>query len=757
VKRRHCIIFRLEFKSVFRSAAFVWLLSIPSILPRVAWAQTLPAHRVFVVLTPGLRADDLTSPLLPALRLLRSEGAAGWMVCRAARATDRRQLAPDGRDTPSSLALTLGSGTRALAEERERGEEREKGEIGPSSPSVSSLRDINRAVDHIVPIGALGAMIHRSGWRTALLGSAQTDDTFEMGRLLAMDGTGQIDVMPSSLNNLNNLTDLYKGIADVSAPYGRRDDVQALVKEATELDSRFALVVIAFGDLARADRYGPLCLPPQSARHRANALRALNELVSVLRQRLAVRRESLDASTPTPRLYLLSPAPAPSTNATDKITPVCLWGDGVPVGTLTSPSTRTTGIVVNTDFLPTVAADLGLPPPSGAIGRPFAIQATPTENTAIRWKWHHDRLLQSERLKDVYGGLPTGQILLVLAALWTFRKQKRQLAGALAIVIVSLPLGMLLLPSLPFVPHSVLGAGLMLTAFVFLLALLAWCAYPHPQHLRYLLLIVCAALTAAIVLDLLTGSPLLREAWMSYSVMETARFYGIGNEYMGAVIGAACILLGERDKAQDTRHKAENTGENTQGKKPATNRHLIVSCLLCLLLVFILGYNRFGAKVGAVPSVGCALGVEMLVLWRGRVRMGDVGAVLLGAGLLLGVLVLMDMRHAAGEQSHLARAFLGGGGNILAIARRKLSLEGYLLLHSPWSLGLLCAAGTFWIVGRERQFKIQNPKSKIVTAGLVTGAVVSLLCNDSGVTAAAMIMLFGCAWTLIEAVTTPHA
>ena len=136
------------------------------------------------------------------------------------------------------------------------------------------------------------------------------------------------------------------------------------------------------------------------------------------------------------------------------------------------------------------------------------------------------------------------------------------------------------------------------------------------------------------------------------------------------------------------------------------------SLFFSLLLAFILGYNRFGAKVGAVPSSGCALGVELLVLWRGSVRLRDVGVVLPGAGLLLGVLVLLDMRHAAGEQSHLARAFVGGSGNILAIAQRKLSLEGYLLLHSPWSLALLCASGTFWAwAGRTRNNQSEITKS----------------------------------------------
>ena len=702
----------------------------------------MPTHQVFIVLTPGLRADDLTDPLCPALRLLRGEGAAGWMVCRAARTADHRLLTPDGRDTPASLALTLGSGARALADEN--GSSFLPSSFLPSSflPSsfLPSLRDLNHSIDHAVPIGALGDLIHRGGWKTALLGSApmenkdSADSTLEAGGLLAMDGTGQIDFAPSAFhaknsnisnNSINSkeaykFNSVYKGVADVSAPYGMRDDVPALLKAAMGLDARFALVVIAFGDLARADRYGPLCLPAQSARHRANALRALNQLVFGLRQQLAHRQKSVRLKDtgrangipawPISRLYLLSPAPAASVDTDDRIAPVCVWGDGISPGILTSPSTRTSGIVVNTDFLPAVAADLGVPIPSGAVGRPFAVQVTQgAENTAETWKRRHDRLLLSERLKNVYGGLPTGQTLLVLAAVWAFRKHKHRLAGALAIVIVALPLGMLLLPFAPFASGSVLGAGLTLAAFAALFAVLAWRAYPHPRRLRGLLLTLCCVLTAAIVLDLLTGSHLLRAAWMSYAVMETARFYGIGNEYMGVVIGAACILLGAGYKAHadaETRHKIQ-----VNANAASTYILYLVPCLFSLFLLFILGYNRFGAKVGAIPSAGCALGVELLMLWRGKLRMRDAGAVVIGAGLLLSVLILLDMRHAAGEQSHLARAFAGGGRQCCRHCAAQTGAGRLAAAAQPVEFGSALRVGRF-LDGKQRGKKEEKRKRR---------------------------------------------
>ncbi len=178
------------------------------------------------------------------------------------------------------------------------------------------------------------------------------------------------------------------------------------------------------------------------------------------------------------------------------------------------------------------------------------------------------------------------------------------------------------------------------------------------------------------------------------------------------------------------------------------------------------------------------------MLWRGRLRARDLLLIGGAAVLVLAGLLLLDMRHGMGEQSHFARAFAGSGGSLPEIALRKLRLEGYLLLHSPWSAALLAASLGFFAVvtGRGKEEKtgnreqgtegeIQDTRYKIqaggeasslithhssfpalstinyqlsTTYGLITGAMASLLCNDSGVTAAAMIMLFGFAWVLAQ-------
>ena len=730
--------------------ALLWFLLFGGIAPAIAQTPSVPAHRVIILLVPGLRADDLTRCPLPGLTALRSEGAAGWMVCRAARAHNPRQLTADGRDTSASLALTLTSGARAL-----------------SQPPIPNTQHLTHNTHN-----SIGALAHAQGWRTRVYGNADTDTVQEEGLLLAGDEAGRVDV--AQTQTLPDAEALY-------TPYGRRDDAARLQRALASLSERDALTVLVFGDLARSDSYGPLCLPAQRDAQRLIALRSLDYMLTNLRAQMQT------LSGPPVRFLLLSPAPAASTEVRDRLAPILMWGRDAPAGILTSPSTRVPGIVVNTDFLPAVAEAWGLPAVPGAIGRAFHVQPSPQTNTLADWQTSHDRVLQIERLKDVYGGLPTLQMLLVIAAFALYRRHQPRFACACCAAIVSLPFALLMLPSLPFTPHSIPGAGAMLAIVVLAFAGIAWRLYPSRRGVPLLLTVLFAILLGAITLDLLSGSPLLRQAWMSYSIMEAARFYGIGNEYMGVVIGAACILLGKTRRQGDKEIGRQRKKETkiykgfswrVQGAKWSFQPpYLLVSLSPCLLLLFLLGYNRFGAKVGAIPSAGIAFGVQGLMLWRGKLRGRDLLLVGVGVALGLGGLLLLDMRHGVSGQSHFARTFAGSGGGLFAAASRKLLLEGHLLLHSPWSAALIVATVGFVYIGRqedreigrsgdrekqgteETQSSIVNRQSPIPSsfilhpssfAGLIAGALASLLFNDSGVTAAATIMLFGFAWALTQ-------
>ena len=60
--------------------------------------------------------------------------------------------------------------------------------------------------------------------------------------------------------------------------------------------------------------------------------------------------------------------------------------------------------------------------------------------------------------------------------------------------------------------------------------------------LSRLSLVLLALIAGSLLIDMLTGSHLMQRNLLGYSAIEGARYYGIGNEAMGVLIGALLVL-----------------------------------------------------------------------------------------------------------------------------------------------------------------------------------------------------------------------
>ena len=122
-------------------------------------------------------------------------------------------------------------------------------------------------------------------------------------------------------------------------------------------------------------------------------------------------------------------------------------------------------------------------------------------------------------------------------------------------VVSAWPLALLLAPLAD--PHSV---GVYVAVFAALTGLLA--LLPSPP-------LICALTALVIVGDGLTGTTLISNSALSEYALSGIRFYGIGNEYMGVLIGGALLacVVGPSPKEAPP---APNSGE--AGKEGAMNR-----------------------------------------------------------------------------------------------------------------------------------------------------------------------------------------
>jgi len=411
------------------------------------------------------------------------------------------------------------------------------------------------------------------------------------------------------------------------------------------------------------------------------------------------------------RLLILSPFAGNHDYAQGRrLTPLLEWGAGVPAGLLRSPSTRRAGLVTNTDFAPTVGSYYGIKREDFPV-RPFgeAWTAFPAPHAEHRVRTQEE---QAERQARSIKLLP---YLAFAFAVW-------MLVGTRLAGLKRLPCFW------PIVPLALLVALLfgttILSVFVWFGLLLALGGVLAERFgAREVTLTLLTVLTASLLLDMLTGSRLMQRGLLGYSAIEGARYYGIGNEAMGALIGAVLVLVARL--WQPFGHARE--------------------ALLFLLgmVSLLLGSPTAGAKAGGLLVSLIAFGTLGFALLGGR------WSARVALALTIFVVAAMTCTAAGeaflshGTHSHVGEAVrriqTGGWSEAGDIAARKLAVDSRLAYHSAWACplwgGLLCLA----LLWRGRGAATQEERALHV-AGLV-GLAACVALNDAGVVAGALCLI----------------
>ncbi len=404
------------------------------------------------------------------------------------------------------------------------------------------------------------------------------------------------------------------------------------------------------------------------------------------------------------RIVVLSPYPSEADYAEDRrLTPILLWGKGVPAGLLSSPSTRRAGLVTNTDFAPSVAASFGIlrsefrPLPFGFAWTSAA--ASDAADTVVRLSGESVRQMHGMRLLP-YLALGLG-VWIVAATLWAIRRHRR---GALGLVPIAALAAALFAVSAPTFGALLLG----FSAFL----MLASRFVPADR----LLPLLAGGITLALLTDPLTGSRLMHTGLLGYSAIEGARYYGLGNEAMGLLLGCSLVCLGCL------------WGGSKLGRFLLTGLMAATAALL----------GTAGAKAGGVvvslAVFGTFLGTVSGRRWTAR----TVAAVLALMAVGVAAVALADafLWHGSHIGEAVRRMAAGGAGEAWDIVRRKAATEGRLAYHSAWAAllwpGLLCTL-FFW----KRAPAAGWAEAALRAAGIV-GVAACLLLNDAGVVAAAI-------------------
>jgi hypothetical protein len=364
---------------------------------------------------------------------------------------------------------------------------------------------------------------------------------------------------------------------------------------------------------------------------------------------------------------------------------------------LYSPTTRTRGLITNTDVAPTLLARLGVDPPPRMQGQ----AATTLPGQMASAERLGDRLsFVAEKRTRVWVSVSVALVLcLLLAILWYGRSGTR----FVLLIPAALPAAALisaasLITNVPFVIALILFFGGTLAA-------LAWRFSRSDSGAVAGVYLITAALILA---DTVSGGALMKLSTLGYNPAYGTRFYGIGNEYAAFLAGSLTMGIGAL----------------------AYRRRLPLTPLLVsgLTAVVVLGLPTTGADVGGSLALGFGFGATLGLL-RG---VGLRGLVFWAGGGLLAAATLFFISGALFPGvSHGSRA-AGGDTELAGIVVRKLLLSLDLLLNPVYFL--IFAAGLVLVfLGWRRTGRTA------LGAGLLGATITALASgalNDSGILAA---------------------
>ncbi len=616
--------------------------------------------QVLVVIADHLTLDDVTRPGLPNLAQMRAQGRTALMSPGLAA----------GKDPIANAYASLGAGDSV------------------------GVGDVSQ--------GRLAQALADAKTRTALIGDADGDDTG------AYRPASLILPAPSEASvGQDDGT-----VADPVAAGGRRIDPSRLWALTQNALRDCDLVVVHDGDFSRIERedqQGNL-LPQAYQLHRQQARQSLDNFLG---QALASRPSSY-----VRWLYLVVPTPPLTrTGGWDSLTPfLCVQVNGAgPTGreALRSETTQTDGLIAARDIAPTLLAALIVPVPMQMTGA--AAQPASCGLPRLRRLDRQTRLNQQAQnplfwsLGFLGAALLFGTLGLYLSGRMTVSAWWRR-ASLYAIRLLSAwPLALLAAP-LPQPPTLgvyfawIVGATL-------LLALL-----PSPS--------LIFGLTALVLVgDGLTGTALVSQSVLSAYFLSGIRFYGIGNEYMGVLIGGALLLASLR----------------RVGARGAA--------FWFALVTFALSFPAFGAKAGGAVTAAATFVVAWRLLQKRPVTWKHLAGGLIAGFALVFVWALVG-HWLPVRRTHIETAVgaLGQGrlGYIAGVAWRKVGLAVRVFLHPGTLLGVLglilvslCAR--LFLRRQVRDYLARHGRFAAVWHAGLWGCLVAVLFNDSGVVAAILV------------------
>lgn len=585
---------------------------------------------------------------------------------------------------------------------------------------IARVKKLNADSKYSAKPGYLGTILRNKGIDVRVYGNSDTLNSPSRPAVsIAMDENGIVgggDVGPGTL------------LRDEYFPGLLRTDYDALLS-AVKKNTGKGLTIIELGDLARLEKNGARLDDCVIKARRAESINRISAFINELLETIDPEKDRVIILSPTPRGNNLFTA--------NLATPVMVTGAGIEQGLLTSPTTRRPGIIKNTDIAPSILDYFNIETPPGMTGR--LLQVIPVRDTVIGINSLYEKIEMTHQARSpVLRNYVLIHLILVILSLAVIlipgTKTLMLMLKPLLLAVMSVPLAFLLVPLLPQPSIEVMVVQIIavtsgITAFIHL-----WLKNYENELDPFILISMLTS--TCIAVDLLLGAPLQKYSLLGYDPIVGARFYGLGNEYMGVLLGSTIVGT----TALVTR-------------LPAYKKVILpLIAVYYLVVLYTIAAPQFGTNVGgSIAGAGSFL-VTLLLLAGVRFNFETIVKIAGAVALVFITLVFYDLHRPTESQSHIGRTakliINGGAGEIINIIHRKLSMNIKLIRHTIWSRIFLASLFALAIlfyrpVGVMQSLNSRYPELYRGFIGVVTASLLALAFNDSGVVAAATTMIFG--------------
>jgi hypothetical protein len=746
-------------------------------------AGSRPAGKVLLVVIDRIGLKDLTGTTTPNIMKLVKRGGVSLMNARVRNDSYGEggylEIGAGGRAIGGpNLGLAFNSGERLKTPDggyiyagqlyRSRtGRSAPPGSVvNPYIEEMKKRSDVPQATSSP---GLLGKALTEGGRKVSVLGNAdslapapQIETTYQVDQIeplqqapatyrtvtmlhresscIAMDEAGQVRDGDVS-------ADLYRKSASAA---GIKTDFHRLVDEARSRLESSDVVVVDMGQTTRVDEQAGFYSEAALEKARREALKGCDGALGDLLNSLDISRDMVVVCVPTPTRKMLEDG--------DLLTPLVIAGPGFRAGVrLESPTTRRVGLVSNFDIAPTVLEAVGLEVPPEMDGR--ALSASNAGSDLPGLLRFNERAAGTSSTRRTMVRVYAISAIALLALFFVVALIREDLLGRhrylWSLVLLALlcgPLAFLVVPvfgvpALYWLVPAAVGASILL-ALAALLTVVpsravengssAYSQESDDMKLRvFRPLFFLSGLTfLALLVDTFAGSPLMTFSAFGSDVMMADRYYGIGNLYMGFMVGSAllfaCLFPVLFAEALDKPWK----------------RYAVCGSILAVT-AFAVGFGRLGANMGGLLTALAGLTVALAKLQGGKIGLKRAALIVLIIVLCVGVMLAADLL-LPGASSHAGKAVeqtsSGGASAFWQQLNRKLAADWFLTFTSTWRLVLLVVVVAGLVLNwKYRLFLRIRQKTPVLYAGLLGMGVampVALLFNDSGIESAAAISIF---------------